>query len=649
MELSLVISTVCFLAGSFLNAQQLQLNSSVLWNPDNNYIYPPGIPAVLEKTDVNRVFILEQYYSKSIDPDSIRVVIRGPWIDNTLKYNLGYWTNDFIKVSSPVCDESPSYRSDGELIGFRCYSYIKISEQIPSGVLGAAFSYIAHQGEVVHPNSVFWILLPELAPKVHVIKKRTSWKNKNKERQEHANFNLMPRKKQHTKIVRITKQGGFTIGSGFLVRDISRFYELLPALKKYKNFPCDGIFIVTAAHLFPYGFNIDRGGGGFGGIKRDDSLFLLSKVYNIQFNDSVIYHDSAVLLAKNEEADIAVLYLNNQGIKAVMREQNKNKCSQIKSFEFEEQIDKNQLMNVYGFTTESWDSMVEKSAYLAEYPTEDTSNFGPVLKLKFRGFGKKKHLAEDGMSGGPIISADGKVIGMTVERPVSENSLIGIDLTSLDSTAGHEYFLEHNNDTNCILRFNPFDRVVTLRDQSFGYCDYGDFGSRNSLKKLKGTWVVQEIMALADNNNNGIDSENFKYGGAYSWKNGHSIINGFTAIKGQNIVKSQSYLAVTANDVDKINANYINHQFKLDKRSWMSLKTVGVRILHFPKGRALRGLQNDYRPSKVISRIKIDPEQNVFTAVYSIRSFMIWLRLLDNPELFERSVCYLGEKCSDQE
>ena len=63
---------------------------------------------------------------------------------------------------------------------------------------------------------------------------------------------------------------------------------------------------------------------------------------------------------------------------------------------------------------------------LKDLPTEDTSNFGDVVKFKLMPSAHEgEPLAEPGMSGGPIINSLGRVVGIAIERPIDRDELIG--------------------------------------------------------------------------------------------------------------------------------------------------------------------------------------------------------------------------------
>ena len=630
-----------------LNAQgvyenSVHLKSSVMWRPLSRHIYPPGIPAVLEKNDDNRLYKIEQYYNKPVDSNVIKVYVRGPWRRGMLQTYVETWRNDYVSISKPECDEQASFDENGNLLGYRCVAYLDVERDIPSGAIGVAMAYKAWQGEVIHPNAVFWVILPE--DKKHgefdySLKAKDSLLFdyvKDQARLEQTDLSF------EKKVVRITKNGGYTLGSGFIVRELGPLASIFPDQYRLGRLPCDGVFIITAAHLFPSGFLSNSDADAYGGFKRDNSLFAHTNVFNIQFDGSDIYRGAATLLAKNEEFDIAVLYLNSIGLPATMKEQGVAYCHDIDGLSFASQIKGGDQLRVYGFTSQGGESLVSKSGFLAEYPTEDTSNFGPITKIKLKQQVDQNALfAEDGMSGGPIVTSEGLVAGIAIERPVTDNSLIALDFTTIEMTSGHDYFRNHGGDPLCVLSFNPFDRTLNLVNRNYPTCNYGDFGSHDPLEPLRGEWVFQEVLAISDVAPN---QESWGLGG-HSWKNGHSIINGFTIIEGKNVLKSGSSLIVNHSNIESVNASKIDQGFRLDKKSWASLVPVGVRILY---SSALEMEDADYQDmnyGSVISSIRMSDEDKGFTPIYSLRNFVVWLRQQSDFWRFEENVCFMDKDC----
>ncbi|MFK7822890.1 MAG: serine protease [Oligoflexales bacterium] len=622
----------------------VQLKSSVMWRPFSKHIYPPGIPAVLEKTDDNRFFKIEQYYSKQVDSNVIKVYVRGPWRDGMMQSYMEEWRNDYLSISKPECDDQASLDADGNLLGYRCEAYLEVEQDIPSGAIGIAMAYKAWQGEVIHPNAVFWIILPEDNQNIgfeYSLQTNESFQFDRKSTKVSLKYTEL---KLEKKIVRITKNGGYTLGSGFIVRDLGPLVSVFPRLSGIGSLPCDGVYIITAAHLFPSGFLSNSDADSYGGFERDGSLFSHSNVFNIQFNGSDIFRGAATLLAKNEEFDVAVLYLNSIGLPATMKEQNVAYCHDIDGLSFVSEIEGGDHLRVLGFTSEGAEHLISKAGYLAEYPTEDTSNFGPITKIKLKQQKDNSTVfAQDGMSGGPILTEEGQVAGIAIERPVTDNSLIGLDFTTIEETTGHDYFRNHSGDPSCVLSFNPFDRTLNLVNKNISYCNYGNFGSQEFLEPLQGEWVLQEVLAISGRDSN---TENWGLGG-HSWKNGHSIINGFTIIEGKNVLKSGSSLVVNHSNIESINASKIDQGFKLDKKSWASLVPVGVRILYSSTLLEEEAVAyGDLNFNSVISSIRLSKEDKGFTPIYSLRNFVIWLRQQSEFWRFEDNICFMGRDCN---
>ena len=239
-------------AESGLEYDDVELVSSVMWQPLQNgkkYLYPPGIPAVLKKTDESRMFKVEQYYNTYLGQSRVKPRVRGTWPKTPefeLKYNelFGFWSNRYVRVTNPSCDrEITEY-------GYRCIIEFKFTGDVPTGTVGISIGTMVEDIEFTHPNAVFWILLPDQytppARAESVTPPPSAMRDYDGE-VDHA--------RKH--VVRISLGGSFSLGSGFLTRDVEPLRKLFQpqVFQAIAMSDESDIFVVTAAHLFPVAYS----------------------------------------------------------------------------------------------------------------------------------------------------------------------------------------------------------------------------------------------------------------------------------------------------------------------------------------------------------------------------------------------------------
>ncbi len=632
--------------------------SSIMWQPlteEESYVYPPGVPAVLEAGDHARIFKVEQYFSQPVDEDNLRPVVHGTWESgrqNQLIFDqdLGVWKNHYLSISKPSCryiqasannqcqvrsilDERASFAESQER-SFRCVTQLEVKKDIPAGTITVALSRAESGHSIIHPNSVFWVIVPvDNAPKINapratmpVCEEADPQNHSEDYESRHARLTLEEAKRY---VVQIALGGSFSLGSGFITRDLDRFAGLFQKNLRFDrlSMPDGGVFVVSVAHLFPS--LLSDGVLGEDLMTFDGDQLSHRRSFDLRVNGQLI-RDAAVLYERNIESDVALLYLTKNGIKQVMAALELDHEGDLLGLEMATSLKSESIFSAVGFPAARNGFQVQNNGYLpsCEISTDDTSNFGEVNKFKIEAIGASTtDIAEPGMSGGPIFDARNFVVGIAAERPVDTNSLVAIDLTSLD------HIQLKKPSESCRLHFNPFDRVLTLVNDSPD-CDYGNFGSRRSLAKLSGRWKLQEIL--------GYSAEESLAKGTYKLTNGHSIINGHAIINGQGIInghaiiKGQS-LRVTRDNLDQINREKLSCGFQLNPNSFRSFEPKGIRVLEQPdhlkgvKGRLITGTRDGIFES--------------FKPVYSIRDFAIWLRQHAANSQFSSLLCREQENC----
>ena len=631
--------------------QGIELLSSVMWKKEQRYIYPPGVPAVLLQQDENRVFVIEQYYSQAVDPKVLKVYVRGPWYQGKWVHASDSWRNQYLVIQKPRCRREVTTNDKGVKLGFRCQTEVKVDAALPSGGLGLSIAYQDLHGDVIHPNGVFWFVIPESSKSARQQLEKSMISSIDKLAE--SSFDPMEsgayeslREAIESYVIRITGRGRVVLGSGYITRDPEPFFHLFPGVRqelRNRDLPCGGVFAVTASHLFPSGFSSDGHAEELGGNFQDIRVFKNQDLFDIQLHQRPLSEQSAVLVGKNEEVDLALLYLNEKGVSYVGHRAEPNQqeqfglpCEDITGLPLAQSVGLSQNLSILGFSGRGEDRLLVKSGFLHESGTDDTSNIGPVSKLKiFKSMGESGVFAEDGMSGGPVLNLDGEVVGLSVERPLANNSLIALDLTSLRQVKGFDYFQQYSTSSDCILKFNPFDRVLNLVNLNPVDCEYGNFGSREALLPLSGAWMFQEVMSL-------VELEDLReFGSGYVGRNGHSIISGQMLIDGLPVLRGETVVISGSDDIDRANRHRLLNGFQFDALSWRPMVSVGVRILHSPFMDSNKALD----VSGVINKVKIPGGGSDYQSVYSARKFASWLRDQELSEDVLSSVCYLGETC----
>ena len=626
-----------------LDMQTSILASSLMWQPNSKYVYFPGIPAVLRPTanSDEREFIVEQYFNTRIKSEQLSPNVRGTWPDleefwlNPNPEDQTELRNPFMKVSAPKCDpKASSVTMDGETREiFRCVTRFFVKAFAPTGTIGISMTLKTDQGVVNHTNSVFWIIIPEdqnLGDLPGKNKINTPVTAEMAAATANAIRNLSWDDPEiENNIVQLNLGGNLSLGSGFITRDVS---HILPFFSKKLTATTsrEDIYVVTAAHLFPISY-VQKDGHEF---QNNNTLTGVDELnpneeytYNIRVKGLLI-KDAADLIGQNIESDLAVLRLSDSAKDSLVDLLNYRSVNDIRGLTFAREIAPEAPYLAVGYPAKrNTSDIVKRVGFLSAdgYPTEETSNFGPVNKFKIDAPSLlSTSLAEPGMSGGPVLNTAGNVIGIAAERPNAKNlnSLIGIDLTPDQAQLAPPLA----NREDCLMQFNPFDRLLVIKNHADN-CDYGFFGSETlgqirNLRPLKGDWFVQEVLGFAESD--AVKPHAYHQVSGQSLINGTGIINGTAIINGTGIINGT---AIISGSVEEINKLFVNG-YRLNADSLRNFVPVGVRVLKNPYETSME--EKSYLGHLILGIKRpgtgVDLHSETVDPV-SVRKFAIWLHM----------------------
>ena len=484
-----------------------KLNSSVMWqiseDPAQRFVYPPGVPAVLRPAKTATTLRVEQYYSQPVDSASISIDLHGSWPETDensfVRDESRGWSGRYVTVSAPACDNEQT------LGGYRCVLDVKVSPETPSGTIGLSTSLNISGRSFGHQNGVFWIILPEMnAPhhsrpftKFDLSSLGLSQRSMLAEESPYPALPALHRERAKRATVQITLEGNFSLGTGFFVANAESIFPVFGSemATKLRSLPANTRFIVTAAHLFPLSYGFSTRGQIQNILENSESLFDDGETYDLLVAGN-LYEKAGRLLVTNMESDLALLALSPDAETKILGTGSMTELD-LFGLNIARSMNNSVALDVFGYPVSGRGEITHRRGYLPPngWPTDDTSNFGPLIKFKLQAIDTSINLAEAGLSGGPIVNFNGEVVGLSMERPNDTNSLVAIDLTSLSGLPANWL----GADSECRLSFNPFDRVLRIIRNNES-CSYGRFGSPQKFSALTGEWSMQEVFGFADEN-----------------------------------------------------------------------------------------------------------------------------------------------------
>ena len=671
--LTLIVLTATTSTTVYSSPEPQQLVSSVIWHvtdiPEEKFVYPPGVPAVLRPSESVRTLRIEQYYSKPVTSANLAVSLHGSWPETPenalIRAADGSQTGRFFSVTAPVCEQVPTELQITPAEGaqpvsekaYRCSMDAVISPDTPTGTIGLSVSIDIAGKKFEHQNGVFWIILPEMKathyPRPQFVKTPSPLAINasgirlmegpigTESLPQALPASITSRVIRST--VQITSEGNYSLGSGFFVANPELIFPIfgVEMAEKLKAMPAGTKYIATAAHLFPVSYGFAHRGHIQNFLEHTDLVFDDGETYDIVVNGKS-QPRAARLLLTNMEADIALLALTPEAEERMQNELGFYEPDLLGLTIGRAMSDKPAL-DVFGFPVSAMGMITHRRGYLRPdgWPTDDTSNFGPIRKFKLEAIDESVNLAEPGLSGGPVINQIGEVIGLSVERPNDTNSLIALDLTSLPDVP--KDWLAPGS--KCKLTFNPFDRVLRLI-RGDDTCSYGRFGSGNGmlLQPLKGEWSFQEVFGLADDETETTTPQASAYwlmnghaiikGGHIIIAGGHIIINGHPVINAFNLIVDRAR-------IDQINNTEMTGGFKLNPDSFNPMVSKGIRVLRSGEANnASKGLLGEL----LVARRNAVVETH-YKPFYSIREFAIWWHWASRQPAADTLLCSGESDC----
>jgi hypothetical protein len=611
------------------------LLSSVLWQPEQKFIYLPGISAVLRPDQEDRDFRLEMLFDAPVAPESIVPNVQGTWPESQNVVNA-----DLVNVQEVVCNDI--VLEDGK-DAYQCILDFTIDPATPSGTVGLAVQLDGRY----HPNLSYFIVIPEtqvfmsknaiMARSVqdqNVVQKLINAPTISGLSPSDLAKSSMARQNDDISkyVVQVGVRGRWSLGSGFILRELDELWASFDGLSDDARMLGQGLYIVTASHLFsiPYtheAFESSLKGGEslVGGIDFPVNIKVQGKVIK----------KAAKITGIDILSDMAILSIYPEKVGEVVQALGFTSLDQVKGLtvanSMEDEVDgcglsKSCLYRVYGYPTSGHGILEARQGLLIQdgYATAETSNFGVLKKFRIKPIAGHE-LAEKGLSGGPILNAANQVVGIAIEKPTDGLDLIGVDITGINK---NQQLLTMSD--QCYYHFNPFDGVFRLvNSPSAVECNYGSFGAFADFVPfpLPREWMISEVLAIREDPVlfRAADPDPITQINEAAFISSFSLINEAAFINGQNVVASE----ILETEMEDIN-NLLKGDFKFNPDSFKAKEIVGVRMLKMPA---------EFVPypgfvGKLITQKKERPSDLSYSYISTMREFVIWLHQHFSDEEF---------------
>ena len=343
------------------SSSPLELISSVMWQPlteAKRYVYPPGVPAVLKTSTIERTFRIEQYFSGEVDPAQLVPRVHGTWpetLGNEFRFDpsRNLWSNPYLNYNRPVC--APKQTEFG--FRFRCIMDLALARTTPSGIVGISLALKHGNEEITHPNSVFWVIIPEevqRAPEIGPVADHSEVLAKHgfsaylghpilEENNEAVDVSKY--------VVRISMGGNFMLGSGYLARNVAAILHLFPqrTADAIRRLPSNSLFVVTAAHLFPVSYGQAPISDVFlNPVDRIRRPLQSAQTFDLDVN-GVRVPKAGDLVGRNVESDVALLFIPDSSMAAVTSAMGVGRADEILGLEIASTLKSETRIRVIGF------------------------------------------------------------------------------------------------------------------------------------------------------------------------------------------------------------------------------------------------------------------------------------------------------------
>lgn len=606
---------------------KFKVTSSLVYQPidhQNKYVYPYGTPIILESKSEFRSFRLEQYFSSSISAQQVNIYVHGNWaLLSSALPRRSTQTNPYLKISETICDRINDKS--------RCFIDFEVKKNIPAGNIGLSLSYEVNHQEIFPIESMFTLIVPESENALP----QNTFRNKGfappaDTLQNNAQALEALDSVIHQSVVKVGLTGEFALGSGFIVDNPGRvidFFDRSENSQFDRTLFIDGAFVLTAAHLFPNHYAPRNANKTLSWMQANS---LEKEKYTISFADPYLDEMKADLVYVSLESDLALLYIDR---KEIEKFETQTGGLALTGLPLATRHIDDQYYLTAGYPVYKNGALSLQSGIIRGkgWNTHQTANFGPLNKIQIDSLSEDP-IAHPGMSGGPILNQFGEVIGLAIEKPNIGNSLVAIDLVSIDRVV--DYMISKS----CYVQFNPFERTLILNNQNSD-CTQHSFGSEEVLPPLTGKWMIQEVMGVGDPMD--VIPEIIKNIAGQSIIHGHIIIRESPLIDGVPIFSAEE-LNVYRETVSHINATKMLDGALLNPESFSNLTVSGVKVI---QGNFIDTYLKDDIENSLIVGIKDSLDEEYYNGIHSVRDFTLWLKKnANNPDINDL-ICLSGEDC----